>query len=74
MLENKDSGCYICGLMFQVKRGQTHREEIENFTKIAKADDVKFHDLTYQELIIKMSADFRHDHDRYIRYLTEHYL
>lgn len=52
----------------------THREEIETFGKIAKADRIKFHSLTYQQLISELAKKFRVEHPEYIKYITERYL
>jgi hypothetical protein len=54
--------------------GTNHRKEIEKFTKIAKADDIKFHSLSYQELIIKLSKEYRDSHREYINYISDRYL
>jgi len=51
-----------------------HREEIEEFTRIAKADSVRFHALSYQELIIKLSEEYRDFHHDYIEYISSRYL
>ena len=70
------SGFRLLYLWYDVlgKEGAIHREEIEGFAKVAGADEIKFHTLSYQELILRLSSDFRQDHGRYIRYLTERYL
>ncbi len=77
-LKKKDgkSGFRLLYLWYDVlgKEGAMHREEIEDFSKAARADDVKFHALTYQELIVGMSLNFRQDHDTYIKYITDRYL
>jgi hypothetical protein len=56
------------------EQGKCHRDEITLFTKVAKEDGIKFHSLTYQELIIKLAGQFRSDHKDYIQYVTERYL
>lgn len=56
------------------EEGATHRNEIESFSEIVRADGVKFHAMSYQELIVKLSKEHRQEHDRYIKYLTERYL
>ena len=70
------SGFRLLYLWYDVlgKEGAIHREEIEDFSKIVRADEIKFHTLSYQELILRLSSNFRQDHGRYIRYLTERYL
>jgi hypothetical protein len=70
------SGFRLLYLWYDVlgKEGAVHREEIEGFSDIARADEVKFHAMTYQELMVRLCTDFRQDHDSYIRYLTERYL
>ena len=54
--------------------GHNHKTEIEEFTKVTKDDDIKFHSLSYQELIIKLSKEYRKSHSEYIKYITERYL
>ncbi|HNR14990.1 MAG TPA: hypothetical protein PKM59_16910 [Thermodesulfobacteriota bacterium] len=54
--------------------GARHRKEIDVFTKIAESDNIKFHALSYQELIIILSHEFRTGHPEYIKYLCERYL
>jgi hypothetical protein len=53
--------------------GAVHREEVEDFTKIAESDGVRFHAMTYQELIKILDKYYRDDHPEYIKYLTERY-
>jgi hypothetical protein len=55
------------------KEGADHREEVEDFTKIAKSDGVRFRAMTYQELINILDRYYRADHPEYIKYLTERY-
>ncbi len=55
-------------------QGKRHREEAEEFTGIAKSDGIKFHSLTYQELIVALESHLRTDHQDYVRYLTARYL
>lgn len=54
--------------------GSKHREEIEEFTRIAKEDNIHFHALSYQELIIKLSNEYRNNHYDYINYISNRYL
>jgi hypothetical protein len=56
------------------EHGKCHQDEIAEFAGVAKEDGIKFHSLTYQELIIKLADQFSSDHSKYIRYLTERYL
>jgi len=56
------------------EQGQCHKEEITTFKKIAESDGIKFHALTYQDLIVNLAEQFRPDHNDYIRYLTGRYL
>jgi len=56
------------------EEGANHRKEIERFSKVAKSDGVKFHSLSYQELIMKLSNEYRSDHGEYIVYISERYL
>jgi len=54
--------------------GARHRREVEKFSKVTKEDGIKFHSLTYQELIAAMACQLRTGHQEYVRYLTERYL
>jgi len=56
------------------EQGSRHREEIARFSRIAKKDGIRFHALSYQELIGRLMDRYRNDHRDYIRYLTERYL
>jgi len=56
------------------EQGKRHRDEVEEFASIAKQDGIKFHSLTYQELITTLANQLRTKHNDYIRYLTERYL
>jgi hypothetical protein len=56
------------------EEGANHRKEIRNFSEIAKSDDIKFHELSYQELIVRLSNEYRSDHEKYINYITTRYL
>ena len=51
-----------------------HREEIEEFARVAKADSIRFHSLSYQKLIIKLSKEHRDSHREYIEYISDRYL
>jgi len=51
-----------------------HREEVEEFARIAKADSIRFHSLSYQELIFKLSKEHRDSHRDYIQYISSRYL
>jgi hypothetical protein len=54
--------------------GSKHREEIKEFKEIAKADNIYFHALSYQELIIKLSKEYATSHRDYIKYISNRYL
>ncbi|MFB6342769.1 hypothetical protein ACE1ET_13655 [Saccharicrinis sp. FJH62] len=54
--------------------GSKHREEIDQFKRIAVKDNVKFHSISYQELIVKMKKHFYVGNEKYIDYLTNRYL
>lgn len=56
------------------EEGATHRNEIGAFSEVVRADGVKFHAMSYQELIVRLSIEYRQEHERYIKYLTERYL
>ena len=55
-------------------QGKRHRDEVLEFTEFTKTDGIKFHSLTYQELIVNLARKLRAEHPNYIRYLTERYL
>ena len=56
------------------EEGAVHRREIETFSNVVKADGVKLHSMTYQELIVKLAYRYRQQHSAYIKYLTRRYL
>jgi len=53
--------------------GFRHRQEVEEFSNIARSDGVLFHATTYQELIVCL-AQYREQHKKYVSYLTDRYL
>ena len=53
--------------------GAIHRAEVEDFSEIAKSDEINFHAMTYQELITILDRNYRTEHPEYIKYLTERY-
>lgn len=55
-------------------QGKRHRDEVSKFTEVTKTDGIKFHSLTYQELIVNLEKNVRREHPDYIRYLSERYL
>ena len=55
-------------------QGKCHQNEIIEFTKAAEGDGIKFHSLTYQDLIIKLANQCRADHQDYVQYITGRYL
>ena len=54
--------------------GAVHRNEIDTFSRVVKSDGIKFHALSYQELIVNMSREYRTEHPDYIQYISERYL
>jgi hypothetical protein len=56
------------------KEGAIHRDEIEKFSEVAKADGIYFNAMSYQELILSLSKEYRQEHTKYIKYLSERYL
>ncbi len=56
------------------REGGDHRDEVEDFKGIAEADGIRFHGMTYQELILYLARNYRDEHPAYIKYLTERYL
>ena len=56
------------------EEGRCHRDEVTRFASVAKGDGIKFHALTYQELILRLAAGQRDAHGKYVHYVTERYL
>jgi len=56
------------------EEGYRHRTEIDKFAEYAKADDVKFCSISYQELIVSMAKNHYDTNEEYINYLTDRYL
>lgn len=54
--------------------GFKHRAEITEFARIAKQDNIKFHSISYQELIVKLKKEFYIGNEDYVNYLTDRYL
>jgi len=54
--------------------GFNHRKEIERFQKLSETDNICFHAMSYQELIIRLSSEYRDNHEDYIEYITSRYL
>lgn len=54
--------------------GDLHRTEIEEFSRIAKMDDILFHAISYQEVILKLMEKYYSGNEEYVDYLTERYL
>jgi hypothetical protein len=52
-------------------QGKRHRDEVSKFTEVTKTDGIKFHSLSYQELIVNLANKLRPEHPDYIRYLTD---
>jgi hypothetical protein len=51
-----------------------HFEQLEEFQEVLNRDGIKFHPVTYQDLISRLAISVRQDHQLYIDYLTERYL
>ena len=56
------------------EEGCRHSKEIAEFTKITKQDKIKFHSISYQELIINLKRKIYKGNEVYIDYLTKRYL
>lgn len=56
------------------EEGATHQQEVDRFIRIARSDDIKFHALSYQDLIARISTEHRPDHGKYVKYITGRYL
>ena len=72
----KKHGFRLLYLWYDVlgQEGAVHRNEIEIFSDIVRSDDIKFHAISYQELIAKLSNEYREQHGQYINYITDRYL
>jgi len=51
-----------------------NHKEIGEFTEITKADNIHFHAMSYQDLIIKLAKNYRDTHRDYIDYISGRYL
>ena len=56
------------------EQGKRHQDEVAEFSKVTKEDGIKFHALTYQKLIVRLSEKLRGEHPEYVNYLTARYL
>ncbi|SFN04570.1 PGN_0703 family putative restriction endonuclease [Thermodesulforhabdus norvegica] len=74
-LTSKPENFWLLYLWYDVpgEEGYRHREEIECFKEVVEKDGVKFHHITYQELITKLSS-YRDQFPEYIEYITTRYL
>lgn len=70
------SGFRLLYLWYDVlgKEGAIHQDEINEFSRIAKADGIYFNAMSYQELILLLSRKYRQEYTTYIKYLSERYL
>ncbi|MFC2106872.1 hypothetical protein ACFLRY_00905 [Bacteroidota bacterium] len=70
------SGFRLLYLWYDVfgEDGCKHRTEIEEFARITKQDNIKFHSISYQELIMKLKKEFYNSNEDYLNYLTDRYL
>jgi len=74
--EFRKEGFRLLYLWYDVlgEEGAVHRKEIEAFSEVTRSDGVKFHALSYQELIVKLSNEYRSEHGKYIKYISSRYL
>lgn len=70
------TGFYLLYLWYDVpgEHGARHQEEIDEFSKVVRADGVRFRATTYQELILALADRCRAEHREYVDYLAERYL
>lgn len=55
--------------------GAKHRQEIKSFEEIVEKDGIRFHPISYQELIHNMyHYGLRDEHESYLDYVAERYL
>ena len=73
---NYDKNFTLLYLWYDVPgtEGYEHRQEIEAFASIAKADGINFRHITYQEVIFNLKENYYDEHKDYIDYLVERYL
>ncbi|NMH23962.1 PGN_0703 family putative restriction endonuclease [Flavobacterium solisilvae] len=72
----KKSDFHLLYLWYDVigQEGAKHRKEIEQFAEIARKDNIKFSQRTYQEVIIKLTQEFYIGNEEYCNYLSDRYL
>lgn len=70
------SGFRLLYLWYDVlgAEGKSHSDEVARFETVARADNILFHSLTYQELIARLAERHRIYHPEYVQYLTSRYL
>jgi len=56
------------------EEGARHQEEIDRFGEVAKRDGVKFHAMSYQELISRFPKELGRSHEKYLKYISSRYL
>ncbi|MBW8011596.1 MAG: hypothetical protein FVQ83_10210 [Chloroflexi bacterium] len=54
--------------------GGKHNDEIIEFLEVAKSDNIMMHEISYQELILRMADNYRYTHNDYIEYISNRYL
>ena len=72
---NYDKNFTLLYLWYDVPgtEGYEHRQEIEAFASIAKADGINFRHITYQKVISYLDENYKNEHEDYINYLVERY-
>jgi len=70
------SGFRLLYLWYDVlgNEGYQHRQEIKQFSDIAKRDNVKFHSISYQELLMRMRNKLYAGNEDYLNYMIDRYL
>jgi len=55
------SGFHLLYLWYDVlgEQGKCHQDEVSEFAKVATKNGIKFHSLTYQDLIVKLAKHCR---------------
>ena len=74
--KHNKNGFHLLYIWYDVigKDDAEHRKEIEQFAEIAKKDNIKFSQVTYQEVITKLTKEFYIGNENYCDYLTDRYL
>lgn len=73
---SKIAGFWLVYLWYAAPTGDlgAHFQQLESFKATLAQDEIRFHFLTYQELICRLARTLRSEHASYIDYLADRYL